>query len=202
MVICISAGATGALHAQICNGAPFQIFLSADRARPEQSERDGRIVAGSRATYACGRLVLWSRDPALVDGKGEVLRRGAFAKLALADPQATPYGLAARQCLERSGLWAQMQDRIVTGSSIAQAHQFVASGAADLGFIALSQLRGAAATGGAGSSWLVDPSLHDPIDQQAVLLSSDPAAAAFLAWLLGPETRPLIEADGYQAPTS
>jgi molybdate transport system substrate-binding protein len=192
----LSAGASGGLYAQILNGAPYHIFFSADEKLPKQLETAEKCIAGSRATYATGHLILWSRDPALIDPAGAVLRSGTFAHLAIADPKVAPYGLAAQQTLERLGIFNTVKDRLVTGTSIAQTHQFIMSGAAELGFIALSQIR-ASGSATKGSLWLVDPSLHDPIRQQVVLLSKDPAAADFLAWVLGSEAKAIIAADGY-----
>ena len=192
-------GATGRLYAQIVRGAPFDLFLAADRVRPQRLEREGRIVPGSRRTYALGRLVLWSPDPQRIrDGSG-VLRRGDFYRLAIANPRLAPYGRAAREVLERLGLWQALTPRLVRGENIAQAFHFVQSGNAELGFIAAAQWQGLPAAR-RGSAWPVPANLHEPIEQQMVLLSPRPAARAFHAWLLRPESRGVVRRSGYEVP--
>jgi molybdate transport system substrate-binding protein len=193
----LSFGSSGAFYAQIAQGAPFEIFLSADADRPKQAEKDGLGVPGSRFTYAIGRLVLYSARPGLVDGKGAVLRRGDFAHLPIADPVAAPYGAAAIQTMTKLGLYPALAPRIVRGNSIAQAYEFVAAGAAELGFVALSQV--IAVPG--GSRWLVPATLHAPIDQQAILLRTgdrNPAAASFLQFLRSREAVAIIRRYGYE----
>lgn len=195
----LSLGSSGQIATQIVNGAPFEVFLSADRERPQALERQRLAVPVSRFTYATGRLVLFSRTPSLVDARGAVLATGGFDKLAIADPATAPYGAAAVATLDKLGLRTRLQPKIVTGASIAQAYQFVDTGAAELGFVALSQVK--TVTG--GSRWLVPARLHPPIDQQAVLLmagASNPAAKAFLAYLRGREARAIIQRYGYEAP--
>lgn len=195
----LSFGSSGAFYTQIAHGAPFELFLSADADRPAQAEKDGLAVAGSRFTYAVGRLVLYSTQAGLVDQDGKVLKTGRFAKLSIADPAAAPYGLAAVQTLNRLGLSATLAPRIVKGSSITQAYQFVATGAAELGFVALSQVM--AVPG--GSRWVVPERLHQPIEQQAVLLrtgAANPAAQAFLRFLHGSQATAIIRRYGYALP--
>ena len=190
-------GSSGQFYTQISQGAPFEVFLSADGERPRKAEQDGLAVPGTRFTYAVGRLVLYSRTPGLVDDGGAVLASGRFEKLAIADPAAAPYGLAAIQTLKALKLYDRLQPKIVQGASIAQAYQYVATGAAELGFVALSQVvneRG-------GSRWLVPEADHAPIDQQAVLLfpgAKDPAARAFLSFLKGPTAIAIIRRYGYE----
>lgn len=194
--VVIATGSSGAFATQIAHGAPFQLFLSADAARPAALERAGLTVAGSRFTYAVGRLVLYSTDGTLIDGTGMVLRAGRFRRLAIADPATAPYGTAAVQVLQRMGLAQRLRPRLVQGNSIAQAYEFVASGAAELGFVAEAQVVGV--TG--GSRWLVPNRLHDPIAQQAVLLktgAANPAARAFLAYLRSPPAKAIIRHYGY-----
>ena len=194
----LSFGASGQFYAQIANGAPFEVFLSADADRPRQAETAGLAVAGSRFTYAVGRLVLFSKTPGLVDPKGAVLARGTFEKLAIADPGAAPYGVAALQTLAKLKLTDQLQPKIVKGSSITQTYQFVQTGAAELGFVAMSQVVNEAG----GSRWLVPETDHAPIEQQAVLLKAgeaNPAARAFLSFLKGGEARAIIKRYGYGA---
>lgn len=193
----LSFGASGQFLAQIANGAPFEVFLSADVERPQQAEVRGLAVRGARFTYATGRLVLWSRDPGRVDDRGQVLARGAFDKLAIADPKVAPYGVAARETLTKLGLYDRLRPKLVQGGSITQTLQFTRTGAAELGFVALSQV--AAEKG--GSRWLVPSRLHTPVDQQAVLLKTgarNPAAAAFMAFLKTPEAKAVIRTYGYE----
>ncbi len=195
----IITGATGKFYAQIKNGAPFQVLLAADAQTPLLLEQEGFTVPGSRFTYAVGRLVLWSKQTDLVDAQGDVLRSARFKRLAIADPRLAPYGAAAMQVMERMGLFAQVKDRLVQGDSVAQAYQFVASGNAELGLIARSQL---IVDGNpvAGSTWLVPESLHSPLRQDAVLLKpgqANPAALAFLQFLQSPRARALMREHGY-----
>jgi len=192
----LSFGPSGGFYAQISHGAPFEVFLSADDERPKKAETEGFAVTGTRFTYAVGRLVLYSRTPGLVDDKGQVLSAGRFDKLAIADPGAAPYGQAAIETLTRLGLYDRLKPRIVQGSSIAQAYEFTASGAAELGFVAQSQVIKVQG----GSRWLVPESLHSPIVQDAVLLkpgANDPAAKAFMAFLQSPPAREIIRRYGY-----
>jgi molybdate transport system substrate-binding protein len=195
--VVLSFGSSGQFYTQITQGAPFQVFLSADPDRPTRIEREGLGVPGTRFTYAIGQLVLYSRAPGLVDDKGAVLAGGGFAKLAIADPAAAPYGVAAIQTMTRMGVYAKLTPKIVKGTSITQTYQFVQSGAAELGFVALSQVIGE--TG--GSRWQVPAALHAPIDQQAILLwtgDKNPSARAFLAFLKGPEALAIIKRYGYE----
>ena len=193
----LSFGSSGAFYTQMTQGAPFEVFLSADADRPKKIQDDGLGVPGSRFTYAIGRLVLYSATPGLVDGEGAVLRTGSFAKLSIADPKAAPYGLAAMQTMTKLGLLGTLTPKIVTGSSITQAYQFVATGAAELGFVALSQVVNVAG----GSRWVVPASFHAAIDQQAVLLrvgAANPAARAFMKFLKSPAALAIIKRYGYE----
>ena len=195
----LSFGSSGQFYAQIANGAPFGVFLSADRERPEKAEAEGLGVAGSRFTYALGRLVLYSKTPGLVDGRAAVLKSGKFDKIAIADPKTAPYGVAAVETMKTLGVYDTLTPKLVQGTSITQAYQFVDTGAAELGFVARSQVM--AVKG--GSRWTVPASLHTPIDQQAVLLKTaagDPAAKAFMTFLKGPEARAIIRRYGYEVP--
>lgn len=196
----LAFGSTGNFYAQIRNGAPFQVLLAADDETPLRLERDGATVAGTRFTYATGRLVLWSQQPGLVDAKGEVLRSGSFRRIAIADPKLAPYGAAAMQTLEKLGVLAALRPRIVQGGNIAQAYQFVATGNAQLGFVALSQVMSDGRIA-QGSAWIVPADLHAPIRQDAVLLASgreNPAASALLAYLRGEKARAVIRSYGYE----
>lgn len=199
----ITAGSTGKLYAQISNGAPFDILLAADQERPALLEEAGLGIAGSRFTYASGSLVLWSRDPAFagVDCRAALARLGS-SRLAIANPQTAPYGVAARQFLQSEGLWEAVRRRLVYGENIAQTLQFVASGNAGLGLIANSQAideRLPEAT----CLWRVPDEAHDAIEQQLVLLrraESDVAAHDFLAFMRGPHGKEIITAYGYRVP--
>jgi len=196
----LAFGATGAFHAQIRNGAPFDVFLAADATTPGKVEADGLGVKGSRFVYATGRLVLWSAQPGLVDAQGAVLKGPAIAKLAIADPKLAPYGLAAEQALARLGLLETLRPRFVLGTNIAQAHQFVASGNATAGFVALSQVYANGALTG-GSGWVVPRQLHEPIQQEAQLLArgaDNAAAKALLSYLRGDTARHIMRASGYE----
>ncbi|MDA8454638.1 molybdate ABC transporter substrate-binding protein [Acidovorax sp. GBBC 3334] len=195
----LSTGATGKFYAQIRNGAPFQVFLAADDATPERVEREGLAVAGSRFTYAVGQLVLWSPRENYVDSQGHVLRTGDFTHLSVANPKLAPYGMAAVQTLEKLGLADTLKPRLVTGENIAQAYQFVASGNAQLGFVALSQVMedGRIAK---GSAWQVPAAMHGPIRQDAVLLATgrdNAAATALMQYLRGDKARAIIRSYGY-----
>jgi molybdate transport system substrate-binding protein len=195
----LAFGSTGRFHAQIRHGAPFQVLLSADADTPARLEREGLGVPGTRFTYAVGRLVLWSRQPGRVDDRGEVLKSGGFERLALADPKLAPYGAAAVEVLTRLGLMPALVPRLVQGENIAQAYQLVATGNADLGFVALSQVLvdGKLAQ---GSAWIVPARLHEPIRQDALLLNrgkGDAAAAALLAYLRDDKARAIVRSFGY-----
>jgi molybdate transport system substrate-binding protein len=194
------AGSSGKLYAQIANGAPFDVFLSADQERPERLEKEGLAVAGSRFTYATGRLTLWSREPGRVGSDGAAtLRRGEFRRLAIANPDLAPYGAAARQSLEKLSLWERFEDRIVMGETIGQAHAMVASGNAELGFVALSSVL-SPRNETKGSRWDVPADLYAPIRQDAVLLSrgaDNTAARGFLAFLRSERAKALIASYGY-----
>jgi len=196
----ISSGSSGRLYAQIRNGAPFDVFLSADVRRPRLMEEEGLAVEGSRFTYAVGRLTLWSPDSNLVTGEGKlVLSNGSFTHLAIANPKTAPYGAAAKTTLQALGLWNHMKSRIVRGENIGQTFQFVFSQNAQLGFVALSQVLDPKING-AGSRWDVPVNLHAPLRQQAVLLvrgQHNQAAKAFLAFVKGTKARKIIERFGY-----
>lgn len=193
-------GATGQFYAQINHGAPFEVLLAADDSTPAKLEHEGAGVPGSRFTYAVGALALWSARPGYVDAAGAVLKRDTFRHLAIANPQTAPYGLAATQVLDQLGLTEAIEPKLVEGQNIAQAYQFVASGNAELGFVALSQVyKDGQIT--RGSAWQVPAQLHEPIRQDAVLLTKgqdNPAARALLEYLRGEQAATLIRAYGYQ----
>jgi len=208
--IVASYGSTGKLYAQIRNGAPFEVLLAADDKTPARLEQDGAGIPGTRFTYAIGTLVLWSAKPGLVDIRGDILRAGTgagadaggVAHIALADPQLAPYGSAAVQALQALGLYESLRPRIVTGEDIGQTYQFVASGNAELGFVALSQvsLEGELVS---GSAWIVPRNLYTPIRQDALLLTpgrDKPGPLALLEFLRGDRARAIITRFGYSAP--
>jgi molybdate transport system substrate-binding protein len=198
--VVLSFGASGKFYAQIKNGAPFQILLSADDEKPIQLVKDGLAVYDSRFTYAIGTLVLWSAKPGFVDAKGEVLGRGHFNKIAIANPKLAPYGAAAIELLTKKGLLAAMTPKFVQGENISQTFQFVSTGNAELGFIALSQvMKDGKVTG--GSAWIVPGALHSPIRQDAILLSvgkDNVAAKELMNFLKTEKVRRTIRSYGYE----
>ncbi|MES2385525.1 MAG: molybdate ABC transporter substrate-binding protein [Pseudomonadota bacterium] len=197
----LSFGATGKFYAQIRNGAPFEVFLAADEDTPAKLEREGAAVRGSRFTYATGRLALWSAQPGMVDAQGEVLKKGDFRKIAIAAPQLAPYGAAAVETMTRLGVLAALQARLVTGESMGQAFGFVATGNAELGFVALSQIQENGKLT-RGSAWIVPETLHSAIRQDAVLLATgkdSPAAQQLMRFLQSDKAKVVMRAYGYQA---
>ena len=196
----LSFGATGAFYTQIKNGAPFDILLAADDERPIRLEKEGDTVPGSRFTYTIGQLVLWSAKPGLVDGEGAVLKGGNFNKIAIANPKLAPYGAAAVETMDKLGLAAALTPKLVTGESIGQTYNFIATGNAELGFVALAQVL----DGGkmkSGSMWVVPAKYHAPIIQDAVILkraAANPAAKAWMALMRSPNTQDFIRSYGYE----
>lgn len=192
-------GATGQFYTQIKNGAPFEVFLAADDSTPEKLEKEGDSVPGSRFTYAIGTLALWSAKPGYVDAKGEVLKQGDYKHVSIANPKTAPYGLAATQVLAKEGLTDKVKSKLVEGQNITQAYQFVSTGNAELGFVALSQIyKDGKVT--EGSAWIIPESLHDPIKQDAVILKkgeNNPAAKALADYLKGPKATEIIKSYGY-----
>ncbi len=194
-----SFGATGKFYAQIKNGAPFEVLLAADDATPARLVQENAALADTAFTYAVGKLVLWSAKPTLVDPAGAVLKTGGFAHLAMADPKLAPYGAAAQETLKAMGIYAAVQPKIVTAENITQAYQFIRSGNAELGFVALSQVQ----PDDKGSVWLVPANLYAPIRQDAVLLQAGkgkPAAEALMQFLKGDKARAIIRSFGYALP--
>ena len=193
----VSTGSSGNFVKQIENGAPFAIFLSADEERPAKLEQEGHAFAGTRYTYAIGRLVLWSRQPGLIgNDPAKAIDGEDVHHIAIANPEIAPYGRAAMQALQALGLWDRIQPKLVRGEDIAQTFQWVETGNAELGFVALSQV----VKNDNGSRWLVPPELYQPIRQQAVLLKagqSNPAAQAFLSYLRSEPARSIITSFGY-----
>jgi len=195
-----SSGSTGKLYAQIKNGAPFEALLAADQKRPELLEEEGVGVASSRFTYAIGSLVLWSADAGAVDDGPAVLEANGFNKLSIANPKLAPYGEAAMETLDALGLKEAVEPKLVMGENIAQAIQFVDTGNADLGFVALSQvMQGGQITKGSG--WVVPGDMHAPIRQDAVLLkrgADNPAVNALMTYLKGDKAHAIIHSFGYE----
>jgi molybdate transport system substrate-binding protein len=192
-------GSSGKFYAQIRNGAPFQVFLSADDEKPARLVQEGLAVAGTRFTYAIGQLALWSAKDGVVDDKGDVLKKGGYAHLAIANPKLAPYGAAAIEVLKHLGLLETVQPRLVQGENIAQTYQFVASGNAELGFVALSQVMKDGKVS-SGSVWIVPASFHAPIRQDAVMLAAgkgNAAASALMAYLKSDKAKVIIRAYGY-----
>ena len=195
----LSFGATGKFYAQIKNGAPFGILLAADDTTPEKIAREGLGEGATRFTYAIGQLVLWSKQPGYVDAEGKVLQKTDWQHIAIANPKLAPYGLAAMQTLDKLGLTAQVQPRVVTGENIGQTYQFAASGNAQLGFVALSQVMEDGRLR-EGSAWVVPGNLHEPIRQDAIVLKpgqGSEAAAALMQYLRGDKARAVIKSYGY-----
>lgn len=196
----LSFGATGKFYAQIVNGAPFDVLLAADARTPERLEREGRIVAGSRFTYAIGKLVLWSAQVDFVDAHGDVLRHGDFRHIAIASPNTAPYGAAAIETLTALGLIDDLRARFVTGENISQTYQFVFTSNAALGFVALSQVMDEGRIN-AGSAWLVPSELYSEIRQDAVVLqrgADNPAAHALLDYLRTDKAARILRDYGYE----
>jgi molybdate transport system substrate-binding protein len=202
----ISSGASGQLYTQIKQGAPFDVLLSADAERPKLLETEGLGIASTRFTYAIGTLVLWSAKPGVVDVDGDVLHRGQFRALAIADPKSAPYGAAAQQVLTAMGLWESLNNdhKLVVGENINQTWQFAASGNADLAFVALSQVNSVQADNkaGSGSSWLPPQSQYTRIDQDAIVIARTTkraAADSFMQWLRhDSQALAIIKAAGYR----
>ena len=197
--LAITVGATGKLYAQIKNGAPFDVLLAADRVTPERLEKEGLAAAGTRFTYATGKLVLWSADAHRVDAQGKVLTDAMLGKVAYANPKLAPYGAAAVQVMDTLGLSATLAPKLVQGESIGQTYTFAYSGNADVGFVALSQVLAGGKLKG-GSMWDIPQNLYAPIRQDAVILKSaagNPAAQALVQLLQSPNIKDLIRSYGY-----
>ena len=195
----VAGGSSGNFYSQIKNGAPFDVFFSADMERPKLLEDEGLGVKDSRFTYAIGRIVLWSPNADLIKGE-ETLRSKKFKRLAIANPKTAPYGVAAMQALQKMELWESVQPQIVMGESLGQTIGFIESGNAQLGFVAVSQILDPKLKG-QGSRWDVPTNLHEPIKQDVILLTKgkdNPAAKALLEFIGGPQARKIIEHYGYE----
>jgi molybdate transport system substrate-binding protein len=198
--LAITQGSTGKLYAQISQGAPFEVFLSADDETPEKLVTEGKAINGTRFTYAIGRLALWSPKPDLVDEGGQVLKTDKFRFLAIANARVAPYGRAAVQVMQKLGVLASIEPRVVQGESITQTFQFVSTGNAQLGFVALSQISENGKIK-SGSAWIVPENMHEQLRQDAVLLNpgkDSPAASALLNFLKSDKAKKIIAAHGYQ----
>lgn len=198
--VSLTQGATGKFYAQITNGAPFEVFLSADDETPSRLIKEGKAVSGTQFTYAVGRLVLWSPDPSLVDQGGGVLKTDRFKFLSIANARVAPYGRAAVQTMQKLGVLTAIEPRVVQGESITQTHQFVSSGNAQLGFVALSQVweNGRLKS---GSAWIVPEDMHEQLKQDAVLLNpgkDSKAAVALVDYLKSDKARKIIDRYGYK----
>jgi molybdate transport system substrate-binding protein len=196
----LSFGATGAFYAQINAGAPFDVLLAADEATPGKLVKEGKAIPETRQTYAIGKLVLWSADPTLVDAGGAVLKSDKFRHVAVADAKLAPYGAAAQEAMQRLGVAKALEPKLVTAGNIGQAYQFVSTGNAELGFVALGQVQPPDGSKPAGSMWIVPADLYTPLKQDMVVLSatrSRAAATAFTNYLVGDKARATIKAYGY-----
>ena len=197
-----SFGSTGKFYTQIKNGAPFEVLIAADDETPIKLEKEGDGVAGSHFTYAIGKLVLWSAKPGYVDDKGEVLKKNDFKHLSVANPKLAPYGAAGIEALKKLNVFTAIEGKLVTAENITQAHQFVSTGNAELGFVALSQVLKDGKI--EGSSWLVPAKLYTPIRQDAVVMDKGkgkPAATALLQYLKSPKAIAVIRSFGYEHPS-
>lgn len=196
----IAYGTVGKFYSQIKNGAPFEVLVSADETTPMRLEKEGLAIPESRFTYAIGKLVLWSAKPGFIDDKGSVLKRGDFKHLAIANPKMAVYGSAAMETMKKLGVTDQVQSKLVLGENITQTYQFAATGNAELGFVALSQIYKDGKYS-AGSHWVVPATLYPHIKQDAVLLTKgkdNPAAKALLNFLKSPESKNIILTYGYE----
>lgn len=198
----LSFGSTGKFVTQIENGAPFEVFFSADETGPAKLENDGFAVSGTRRIYALGKLVLWSATPGLIDEQGQILKTGSFKHLAIADPKLAPYGASAVDFMNKQHMLEKIEPLLVLGENITQTHQFISTGNAELGFVALSQVieNGKIST---GSGWIIPSDQHKPIKQALVLLNlgkDNPAALALLDFLKSDSALSIIKQYGYQLP--
>ena len=195
----VAYGTVGKFYSQINSGAPFDVLVSADEKTPDRLAKDGLAIADSRFTYAVGKLVLWSTKPGFIDDKGEVLKRQAFQHLAIASPKLAVYGAAAVEVMQKLELYGILAPKLVQGENITQTYQFVATGNAELGFVALSQIyKDGQYT--AGSYWIIPPELYPPLKQDAVLLNrgkGNPAAEALLTYLQSETAKGIIRSYGY-----
>lgn len=197
----ISLGTVGKFFAQIKSGAPYEVLVSSDKETPDKLVAEGLAIESTRRTYAVGKLVLWSAKPGYIDAKGEVLKKGDFRHLALANPKLAVYGAAAQEAMKRMGVLGIVQPRVVLAENLTQAYQFIATGNAELGFVALSQVIGKDGRITDGSYWMVPEDLYPRIRQDAIVLNPGkhkPAAKALVEYLTSPKARAVIRAHGYE----
>jgi len=197
--IVLIPGSSGKHYAQIINGAPFDLFFSADKIRPVLLEQQRIFKSESRFTYALGKLALWSPIKGLVDSEGQILYDKDFRFLAIANPKIAPYGIATKETLVSMKLWQDMNEKLVRGENIAQAFQFISSGNAELGFISFSQLMNLNFSV-RGSFWEVPQSLYNPIEQQAVLLTDSSLGRDFMLFVQTDKALNIISKFGYDLP--
>jgi molybdate transport system substrate-binding protein len=200
----LSFGSSGKFFTQIQNGGPFEVYLSASEHYPLELEKSGHAVSGSHFVFAIGKLVLWSLRTDLIDGSAKILETGGFQHLAIANPEHAPYGIRAVETMKHLSVFEKLQSRLVYGENIAQTFQFVSTGNADLGFVALAQVIDVSSGQiGSGSGWLVPDAFHGPFRQMAVLLKSgadNPAAHALLEFLQSPPAQAIIKKYGFGLP--
>ena len=197
--IVLISGSSGKHYAQILNGAPFDLFFSADKLRPNMLEKEDVFNNQSRFTYALGKLALWSPFNEYVDSDGQVLYNDDFRFLAIANPKIAPYGIASKETLTSMNLWQDMEEKLVRGENIAQTFQFAKSGNAKLGFVSYSQILSLNSSS-EGSYWLVPQSMYQPIEQQAILLKDSSLGKDFLSFIISDEALDIIKRNGYDLP--
>lgn len=198
--VIISSAGTGVLANQIKNGAPYEILLSADKTTPQQLIQDGYAVKDTQFTYAQGQLVLWSKQTNFITNDANILKTNKFNFLAIANPKLAPYGSAAMQTLAKLGLTESIKNKIVTGDNISNTYQFVATGNADLGFVALSQIMNNGKIT-AGSYWIVPQNITPLIQQDAIILNvgkNNPASQQFMNFIKSKTVQQIIKSYGYQ----
>ena len=195
----VSIGSTGKFYTQIKSGAPYLVLLAADEDTPARLEREGFAVTGSSFTYASGKLILWSKDPNMIDDKGQVLLKGNFEHIAMADPKLAPYGLAAKQTLEKLGLYKSLSPKVVRGENIGQTFLFVNTGSVRIGFVAMSQVMRDGRIK-EGSAWIVPTDDYSAIKQNATLLKigeKNIGARSFLEYLKSTKALGIMKTYGY-----
>ena len=197
--IVLISGSSGKHYAQILNGAPFDLFFSADKLRPNMLEKEDVFNNQSRFTYALGKLALWSPFNEYVDSDGQVLYTDDFRFLAIANPKIAPYGLASKETLTSMNLWQDMEEKLVRGENITQTFQFAKSGNAKLGFVSYSQILSLNSSS-EGSYWLVPQDMYQPIEQQAILLKDSSLGKDFLSFIMSDEALDIIKRNGYDLP--
>lgn len=197
----VTATSVGMIYNKLKEGAPFDMFFSGDTVTPTKMEQEGFVVANSRFAYAVGKLVLWSPNPNLIDKKGEILKTGNFKQLVLSHTERAPYGLVAKQTLEKLELWDKLKDKLMIVESPLITYDTITKGGAELGFLPLSILNPSKKI--EGSLWIVPAGLYDRLEHHAVLLKhgeNNKAAKDFLAFVKSPRAKNVIESFGYSIP--